>query len=131
MILDLVSKIQSDYRVVLASQSENRQRILRQSGISDFVVSPSEFKEDLDKDKLSPMEYVHLTSQGKVNDKLKQISEIDKSVILITADTIVVKDGQIYEKPQTEKHAFDMLRGFSGSQHDVMTSVWITIIVDG
>ena len=64
-----VSKLES-YTIVLASQSENRQKILKQAGITNFLVSPSNFKEDLDKSIYTPLEYVIRTSEGKVHDKI-------------------------------------------------------------
>ena len=48
MLLDKLNLLEG-FTVVLASQSENRKKILAQSGIKSFEVSPSEFKEDLDK----------------------------------------------------------------------------------
>ncbi len=72
MLLDCFDKL-SNFRIVLASQSENRQKILKQAGISNFEVSPSNFKEDLDKSLFTPLEYVIKTSEGKVKDKIEEI----------------------------------------------------------
>ena len=41
MLLDILDNITTKYVVILASQSENRKRILQQTGITDFVISPS------------------------------------------------------------------------------------------
>ncbi len=76
MLLDILDNITSKYVVILASQSENRKRILQQTGITDFVISPSEFKEDLDKSLYTPLEYVLKTSEGKLNDKIQEIKNL-------------------------------------------------------
>ncbi len=76
MLLDILDNITTKYVVILASQSENRKRILQQTGITDFVISPSQFKEDLDKSLYTPLEYVLKTSEGKLNDKIQEIKNV-------------------------------------------------------
>ena len=132
MLLDCFDKL-SSFRIVLASQSENRQKILKQAGISNFEVSPSNFKEDLDKSLFTPLEYVIKTSEGKVKDKIEEmkldLSKQDtRPILLITADTIVTLEGEVFEKPESNEHAFSMIKRFSGKTHQALTSVWVTII---
>ena len=43
------------------------------TGIDNFEVSPSNFKEDLDKSKLTPVDYVMQTSEGKVKNKIAEV----------------------------------------------------------
>ena len=133
MLLDCFDKL-SSFRIVLASQSENRQKILKQAGISNFEVSPSNFKEDLDKSLFTPLEYVIKTSEGKVKDKIEEMKlnlskqEDSRPILLITADTIVTLEGEVFEKPESNEHAFSMIKRFSGKTHQALTSVWVTII---
>jgi len=42
---------------------------------------------------------------------------------VLGADTIVVLDGQVLEKPRDEAHAAQMLAALSGRQHQVMTAI--------
>lgn len=42
---------------------------------------------------------------------------------VLGADTIVVLEGQVLEKPRDEAHAAQMLAALSGRQHQVMTAV--------
>jgi len=42
---------------------------------------------------------------------------------VLGADTIVVLDGQVLEKPRDEAHAAQMLTALSGRQHQVMTAI--------
>lgn len=44
---------------------------------------------------------------------------------VLTADTVVVADGKILGKPQSEQHAESMLAMLSGQTHQVMTAVCI------
>lgn len=43
--------------------------------------------------------------------------------IIIAADTIVVLNGEIFEKPKDEKEAITMLSALSGNTHQVITGV--------
>jgi septum formation protein len=46
----------------------------------------------------------------------------DKPWILLSADTIVMHDGNVLEKPATRQQAKQMLLALSGSEHHVYTS---------
>ena len=85
-------------------------------GFSEVAVSPSGFKEDLDKNQMSVAEYVKRTSEGKLLDKLAEVKQEyrEENVVLVTGDTIVVHNCKIYEKPLDETEAFEMLKSFSG-----------------
>jgi septum formation protein len=48
--------------------------------------------------------------------------------LIITADTIVVLDGDILEKPINKNDAVRMLRRLSGRKHQVITAVTLTAI---
>ena len=104
MLLDKLNLLEG-FTVVLASQSENRKKILAQSGIKSFEVSPSEFKEDLDKSSMTPKEYVMRTSEGKVKDKIAEVSKRHGKTLLITADSVITLEGQVFEKPESAEHA--------------------------
>lgn len=44
---------------------------------------------------------------------------------MIGADTVVVKDEHVLEKPRDEKHALSMLNSLNGQTHYVITGVQI------
>ncbi len=48
--------------------------------------------------------------------------------ILITADTIVLVDGEILGKPHSEASAKEMLRKLSGKSHKVITGVTLSTV---
>ena len=49
--------------------------------------------------------------------------------VVVSADTVVVCNGQILEKPSSDDHAKEMLRSLAGRQHSVFTAV--TLLVAG
>ena len=48
-----------------------------------------------------------------------------QSILIIGADTVVVQDNQILEKPRSPEHACQMLGQLSGKTHEVFTGVFM------
>jgi len=116
-------------KIILGSASPRRYEALKGLGLK-FEVIPSKFEENLDKTKFtSPVDYVKNTAFFKsveiYNRLFKDVSlESDEMAdLIICADTIVVLDDQILEKPQSKEHAVSMLSQLSGRKHLVHTSV--------
>eukprot|EP00457_Paulinella_chromatophora_P003425 gb/GEZN01003433.1/.p1 GENE.gb/GEZN01003433.1/~~gb/GEZN01003433.1/.p1 ORF type:complete len:458 (-),score=43.03 gb/GEZN01003433.1/:658-2031(-) len=105
--------------VVLASQSPRRAEILQGLGLR-FRVRPSAFEENLDKTKYSPEEYVMANAREKGLDVYRLDSNAD---IVISADTVVILDQRILEKPKSRSEAKLMLMALSERTHTVCTGV--------
>ena len=106
-------------RVILASMSPRRTELLRKAGIEHEVI-PSNVTEGTD-GKESPSEYVGRLAREKALDVARQ----HRDAIVIGADTVVVLDGVILEKPTDREDAKRMLERLSGSTHEVLTGVSI------
>lgn len=106
--------------LILASQSPRRKELLEQAGLNFQIILP-EKEESHDLDKTDPKKYVETLSYYKAEDVFKKHQE--KTVI--GADTVVVLDKEILEKPIDEADAFKMLKKLSGKKHQVMTGVTI------
>ena len=120
-------------RILLASASVNRQEILKKCGITNFVVSASNFAEDLPKESFATsMDYVTKTCECKMLDKLAELAKMDGQPAdsVICADTIISFDNTVVvEKPLDDDHAFAMLREICDRKHhEVYTSVWVAIL---
>ena len=109
----------------LASQSPRRRELLTQIGVQHQVLSVS-VEECRDKDE-SPLDYVRRLACEKsaAGWQALETRELAPAPVL-GADTIVVCNGQVMEKPADEAHAIAMLRQLSGSVHQVFTAVAIT-----
>jgi len=80
---------------------------------------------------MTPQEYVLRTGEGKVKDKIAEVRKRHGKILLITADSVITLDGKVFEKPESKEHACSMLKLFrDAGEHEALTSVWITIIVD-
>lgn len=112
--------------IILASASPRRRQILEQFGYK-FQVMPSRIKED-GHHGLSPSELVKKLACDKA---LAVAREIKGNALVVGADTIVVKDGEILGKPRDARHAAEMLHKLSGSIHAVYTGVAVINAITG
>ena len=103
------------HKIVLASGSEERRKLLRKSGVS-FVVRKSGYREDLDF-KLKPRELAKYLAL----EKAKRVAAHVKDAIVIGADTLVVIGKEVIGKPRSRTHARKILEKLSGRQHVIMT----------
>lgn len=107
---------------ILGSSSPRREDIFKSLGF-DFEIQKPGY-EEVPQPKMSPEQYVgfNADSKGKwLCDHLK-FSEEQSSVLILSADTIVVLDERILEKPRDAAHSIEMLQQLSGREHTVMTA---------
>ena len=104
-------------KLILASASPRRQELLREAGIS-FEVHPAHIPEVRNPQE-APVDYALRLAQ----EKALKIAERFPHDYVLGADTIVVVDEQVLEKPQDDADAARMLRLLSGRPHQVTTAV--------
>lgn len=108
------------YNIILGSKSPRRRELLTQLEL-DFKIKTSEKKESYPK-KLRKIEIAKFIAQQKA----KFISStLSKNYLLITADTIVIKDKKIIHKPKNQDEGIKILNQLSGRTHQVITGVCI------
>jgi septum formation protein len=103
--------------IVLASGSPRRKQLLEMLHIPFWVIPP-----DVDERVLpgeEPGHYVTRLSRAKAE---AVVARAPGDVVL-AADTTVVLDGAIFEKPTSPAHAVEMLSRLQGRTHEVMTAV--------
>lgn len=105
--------------IILASQSPRRKDLLKQIGL-EFEIDPSNYEEDMSL-KMEPSKLAEFLSLGKAKD----VAQRHKDSIIISADTIVAIDGEIFGKPKTPERAKYMLQKLSGKAHSVITGFTI------
>ncbi len=105
-------------QLILASRSPRRKQLLEQAGFT-FTVQPLDLEEDFPAD-LPAGEVAEFLAVKKARAGKSLIRERE---ILLAADSVVLLDGKIYNKPANEREAQDMLRALSGRMHQVMTGV--------
>lgn len=105
--------------LILASKSPRRQELLSLLGL-DFRVVLKDVDESYPEE-LTPEEVAVYIAEKKA----KAFDEDTMGEVVITADTLVVIDGQILGKPDDAAHAFAILSQLSGRKHEVITGVCI------
>jgi nucleoside triphosphate pyrophosphatase len=110
--------------LVLASSSPRRQELLRNAGIS-FTARPADVAE-VHRPGEGPLDYPRRLARDKARAVRAQLADRD---LVLGADTIVVVDQHILEKPADAADAVRMLRLLSGRAHQVTTGV--CLIGDG
>jgi septum formation protein len=111
-------------KVILASQSKPRQRILLTLGINAELL-PTDVDETFD-GSLSPEEIVMNISQRKAK-KAEEIIQPPPTTLIIAADTMVVYNNLVIGKPKDEADAFDTLTMLSGNEHEVYSGVTLIL----
>lgn len=107
-------------QVILASGSPRRKELLEQMGLT-FQILPSKKEEKQIGE--TPAQIVEGLSRQKAQDVAEQI--LSEEAMVIGADTIVVCDGQIMGKPQSEEEACQMIGMLQGGTHQVYTGVTV------
>jgi septum formation protein len=103
--------------LVLASKSPRRREILANAGFEFQVVTTDipevrRYGED-------PLHYVRRLAQDKAN----AVSDTHRENVVLAADTVVVLDLHVLEKPRDADDVRRMLRLLSGRDHEVSTGI--------
>ncbi len=110
------------YQVMLASKSPRRRELLGMLDIPFTQAPPLEIEETYPESLPShqiPEYLARLKADGYK-------SLITSNELIITADTVVILDGEVLGKPADREGAIAMLLHLSGKEHTVVTGVAIT-----
>ncbi len=121
-------------QIILASASPRRRELLEQIGVS-FEVCPAKGAEIITKEQ--PDEIVKELAGQKAREVASMITSYGQrheelvtpqDLMVIGADTVVAKEGEIFGKPEDEADAYRMLASLSGGMHEVYTGVSILLV---
>jgi len=110
--------------IYLASQSPRRRELLEQIGIQ-FTTCHVDVIEERSSTEIA-QDYVLRLAADKAQagiDKLHLTNKLAADDLVLGADTIVVYQEQVLEKPRDKADAQRMMRLLSGNQHQVMTAI--------
>ncbi|WBW70594.1 Maf-like protein, nucleoside-triphosphate diphosphatase, ASMTL-like protein [Schizosaccharomyces osmophilus] len=123
-----------DKRVILASGSPRRKELFRQMGFSNIEVSVSGFPENLSKSAyVTPWEYAADTSSQKALAVYQSLAaEEDSPDVVVAADTVLILDSEIIEKPADPKNHLSILKKLRDSRdpHKIFTAVTVIVPMD-
>ncbi len=113
-------------KIILASKSEIRKKILEKNNFSCTIV-PSNVDEDQVKDSLlavgaNPM----LVSKNLAELKSTKVSSKHPNEMVLGADSVISLNEELINKPKTRDEALKILKKLNGSRHYLITSVCIS-----
>ncbi|WP_032093174.1 Maf family nucleotide pyrophosphatase [Necropsobacter rosorum] len=114
----------STTQLYLASNSPRRLQLLQQLGLHVEVFAAA--IDETPRKGETPADYVMRMAQQKNRAAValwQKQQQKPPHLPFLSADTIVVAEGQILGKPRNDAHAAQMLRRLSGRTHQVMTAV--------
>ena len=109
-------------KIILASQSERRKELLNLIGL-EYEVIVSNCEEIMNPE-------LTIEEQSKQLAYIKAKTVFDKTEgdrLVIGSDTMVIKDGKLYGKPENEEEAIKMIEILQGAKHQVITSLCILV----
>lgn len=111
------------HKIILASQSPRRRQILQEAGVN-FESRSKDTSEDFSP--TLPRAEVPVYLSKKKADAF--FPDLKENELLITADTVVIIDNEILNKPADRNEAIKMLQKISGRMHEVVTGVSLTTL---
>ena len=111
----------SEYKFILASNSPRRKELLAMIGL-EFEIKPANIDENIT-EYSDFSDYVMKLSKQKAEFIAADLQKTNSGgkYIILAADTIVAINGQVLNKPQDYKEAFEMLSLLSNNTHEVYT----------
>ena len=122
--MNFIKQLQEQYSIILASSSPRRKQLLASLGFEFKSITP-----DVDEKKMHfgniPQNCCQFLSIAKANSIYYDIidANFSKPKIIIAADTIVVLDNQIINKPKDIEDAINILKKLSDRKHFVFTGL--------
>jgi septum formation protein len=114
--------------VILASQSPRRKILLEWAEVAfKVVVEPTDESFDANMEAESIPIHIARAKALAVKNKLIASQEQVDNTILLAADTVVVLEKEIINKPSSKDDAISMLQKLSGKTHRVITGVVILL----
>lgn len=104
--------------LILASNSPRRAFLLKECGF-EFEIRPTHASEDFDPE----MDVAQVPALLATKKAEAALATLKQNELVLTADTVVIFENEILNKPQDEQEAIQMLSTLSGNTHKVITAV--------
>ena len=113
-------------KIILASKSAVRKKILNKSSINCEVVPANVYedqvKESLIKEKATP----EIISKNLAELKANKVSEKKPNELVLGADSVIDLNSELISKPTNRKEALAILQKLNGQKHQLISSVCIS-----
>ncbi|PRQ27043.1 putative inosine triphosphate pyrophosphatase [Rosa chinensis] len=125
------------FKIILGSSSNARRKILAEMGYEFTLMTADIDEKSIRKEK--PEELVMVLAQAKADAIISKIQTTHSKekdaepepTIVIAADTVVVYEGAVREKPSSKEEARQFLKDYSGGHAATVGSVLVTNLKTG
>ncbi|XP_021717082.1 maf-like protein DDB_G0281937 isoform X2 [Chenopodium quinoa] len=123
------------FKIILGSKSKARREIMVEMGYEFTIMTADIDEKAIRKEK--PEDLVMTLAEAKADAVISKLQIADKQVndneptLLIAADTVVVYEGMIREKPSGKEEARQYLKDYSGRKASTVSSVLVTNLQTG
>ncbi|XP_061960606.1 uncharacterized protein LOC133681546 isoform X2 [Populus nigra] len=126
------------FKLILGSASFSRRKILEEMGY-EFTISTADIDEKSIREE-KPEDLVMTLAEAKADAIIanlrtttmnNQQDKDEEPTILVAADTVVVYEGAIREKPASKEEAWEFIKGYSGGHAATVGSVLVTNLKTG
>ncbi|XP_050366475.1 uncharacterized protein LOC126784960 isoform X3 [Argentina anserina] len=123
------------FKIILGSSSTARRKILAEMGYEFTLMTADIDEKSIRKEK--PEELVMVLAQAKADAIISKIQTAHSKekdaepTIVIAADTVVVYEGVVREKPSSKEEARQFLKDYSGGHAATVGSVLVTNLKTG
>ncbi|KAL9247452.1 hypothetical protein vseg_020884 [Gypsophila vaccaria] len=130
-----MAAITAAFKIILGSKSVARRKILEEMGYA-FTIMTADIDEKAIR-KEQPEDLVMALAEAKADAIISKLQIPDKQVndheptLLISADTVVVYEGTVREKPSSEEEARQFMKDYSGKKASTVSSVLVTNLQTG
>ena len=112
-------------KIILASKSEVRKKILQENGIT-CNVEPSQVDEDIIKESLLKEGATpEIISKNLAELKANKVSQKKNNSFVLGADSVIDLSGELISKPESRDEALTILKKLNGKKHSLISSVCI------
>ena len=115
------------YKIILASKSSVRKKILNKNNINPIVEPSNIDEEQIKKSLINENSTPQMISKNLAELKANKISSKKKNILVLGADSIIDLSGEIISKPSDRKEAFKILKKLNGKTHRLISSVCISM----
>ena len=115
------------YKIILASKSSVRKKILNKNNINPIVEHSNIDEEEIKKSLINENSTPQMISKNLAELKANKISSKKKNILVLGADSIIDLSGEIISKPSDRKEAFKILKKLNGKTHRLISSVCISM----
>ena len=113
-------------KIILASKSGIRKKILNDNGINCEVLPAEVDEEEVKKSLIGQGANPLSISKNLAELKSTKISRKKPEKIVLGADSVIDLNGELISKPKNRKEAFDILEKLNGQRHQLISSVCIS-----